>query len=144
MITGVDYTFISDISPNVMEDRFITKIRLLWRKPLIEEFERQGDRVELFFAKNKTMNRWHLQKGFSLDSNNEGCFMWCVRRIKGLKGKIRVLKWLEPKEMSDISSYNSYFSFTLIWEYSLVLPSLINQTKFSEKIYGYMTASLAE
>lgn len=43
------------------------------------------------------------EKRFFLDFNNEGCFMWCVRRIKSIKGKIRVLKWLDPKEMSDIS-----------------------------------------
>ncbi|MBL8686638.1 MAG: hypothetical protein JNK86_04145 [Alphaproteobacteria bacterium] len=50
MITGVDYIFLSNIPPNNVEPKFISQLQLLWKKPVLEEFDRLPAYIEMFFC----------------------------------------------------------------------------------------------
>lgn len=143
MISGVDYIFLSNIPPNNVEPKFILQLQLLWKKPVLEEFDRLPAYIEMFFAKNKMMSKLHERKGFFLDRNREGCFIWCARKIPLLEGKIKVIKWQTPKEMKNIAPYNNYLVLEDVWEYTLVLPASIQESQFCHYIHKIMLGSLS-
>lgn len=51
MITGNDYMFYSDKSPIDIETKFIALLEKIWKTPIIEEFERTDNQLELFLLK---------------------------------------------------------------------------------------------
>lgn len=143
MITGLDYVFISNLSAHIAEKNFLAKLHLIWNTPIIEEYERRPDHLEIFFAKNELMNKAHEENGFSLDPNGEACFMLLARKIKFLQGEVHIRGWKYPKEMINIEPYNSQLSLKNIWEYTLVLPSPITANAFSRQLYNALLYSLS-
>src|ERR1700677_1642130 len=83
-ITGSDYTYLSNIGPDDVEILFMGRLQEIWPSPLVEVFDRTRDHIELFVARDVKMNSFCEEKGFSLDRNGQGCFMFCARKFSFL------------------------------------------------------------
>lgn len=142
MISGIDYVVVSNIPFQEIEPLFVQKIFSHWKNPLIEEFNRSETHLELFFAKNEAMSKKHEKKGFSVDKNGEGCFMFCSRRIEYFEGNIKVQKIVQPVSMASINPYEACFLLHHVWEYTLVLPEVIEESRFSRNIFEDLKKSI--
>lgn len=142
MITGNDYMFYSDKSPIDIETKFIALLKKNWKTPIIEEFERTDNQLELFFAKDDKMNKKFSHTGYTLNQHKEGCFMLCASRFEQLETKVRILNIILPKEREKTNGYDTLFFLKNVWEYTLVLPSEINDSKFSNEIYNFLWSLL--
>jgi hypothetical protein len=141
-ITGSDYTFLTNIGPEFVEPLFVKKIESCWVLPIIEEFERTNDELELFFAKDAEMNRLHEENGFSLGQDGQGCFMFCAERFRLLQCDAKLFNVASPDDMEGRTRSRTFL--TNVWEYSLVLPDLIEDSPFSQKIHGYLMEAISE
>lgn len=83
--------------------------------PFIEGFERQMDRVELFFAKNKTINQWHLKKGFFSILIMKAVLCGVSEELKVSRAKYGFLNGLTPKKCLIFLDTNRIFLITQIW-----------------------------
>lgn len=136
MITGVDYVLYSNKSPVDIEMLFISAIKNKWRTLIINEFERNDLRLELFFAKDKEMYISFDDTGYSLNEHNEGCFMFVASILKKFDSEVKILNIFSPESKSNTAPYNSAIILNDIWEYTLVLPSEINESEFCRGIYS--------
>lgn len=142
MITGMDYVFYANKSPFDIEAKFIDLLKKKWRTPIIEEFERSDCQLELFFAKDDKMNRKFKYTGYALNQHKEGCFMLIASILKQFESKVQILDIVLPESRKNTMAYNTLFFLENIWEYSLVLPSEITDSKFSNEIYNFLWSLL--
>jgi len=140
MITGLDYIYLSNVPPSIVIPRFKKKILRLWPMPIVEEFDRTNDKVELFFARDAQMNQQHEDLGYTLNIDGEGCFMLSARRIDFLQGDIHIINWKTPVKMANIEPYDAHLSLLNAWEYTLVLPGQVTESKFLTDLHlGFMS-----
>lgn len=128
-ISGEDYVLYANKSPLIVEEEFIKQLKKKWQNPVIEEFERDDHHLELFFAKDDQMNAEFDEIAYALNKNNEGCFMFCARMFDYFEPKIRILK------EAGTQGPDTAFFLKNVWEYTLVLPSLITESTFSNDLY---------
>lgn len=149
MITGSDYVIWSTISPFVIENTFVEKIKSHWRDSIVEDFERIQDReLELFFAKDQAMYDRHDQKGFTPDRHGEGCFMM----IGKIKADVDLPVFFPEHQykhptlgLMRTESYDSNLICDFLWQYTLVLPAPLeghHYSRFSRFIYESLVHTL--
>lgn len=138
MITGFDYVFYSNKEPFNFEKKFIPLLKEVWPNYLVEEFERIDSRLELFFSKNKQMNIDFDNNGYSLDGNGEGCFMITANFLKQWQSQVNVVDIIVPESRKNTEPYSSFFFFNKVWEYTVVLPSDIDSSDFSNNVYTHI------
>lgn len=135
MITGVDYVVYSTISIFQIVGNFYNQLKVRWDQFIVQEFEYEEDRyLELFFAKDETMNCHHEEHGFSLDCNGEGCFMIFGSRLAVADLDVFVKEQIHGQNNIRTESYDSKILAENLWEITLVLPDTIGDNPFSKFI----------
>ena len=135
MITGVDYVLYSTTSIFHVIDNFYNQIKVRWEQFIIQEFGYEADKyLELFFAKDETMNHHHEEHGFSLNCDGEGCFMIFGKKIAVLELDIFVKEQIQGQNDMPTESYDSKILAENLWEFTLVLPETIEDSPFSRFI----------
>jgi len=136
LFTGIDYVFLSNIEPSIVEIELSKIFRSLWQNPKIDMCEREHNRLELFISKDEKMDLHHEENGFALDENNEGCVFFGARLFPFLQGDLNVISWNQPEKLRDIAPYKTNISLHNVWEYTLVLPAEIEESAFCNSIYN--------
>lgn len=135
--TGVMYGFYSNKS--------IQNVFTSWEKKMLSinynyEKSRFQDEEFLFSYKNNEMRRYHLENGYNLDIQGEGCFL--------IEAKSTVLRGIaslfEFNNESDFEPYDINLHFNEAFYYVLVLPDLIENSKFCENIHNLFISILDE
>lgn len=140
--TGTDYTYLTNIEPNKIESIFVKKVHGHWPSAIIETFDREKDHLVLFFAKNAEMNQFHDENGYSLNMEGEGCFMLCARNFSAFQSDADIFNVSTPESMQNVDRYYSKLLFSSAWEYTLVLPDLIEESVFANKIHMFLMDSI--
>ncbi len=136
MITGVDYTFISNLVSETVVPLVIKMLEEIWGKTIIDIYERKPDFIELFIAKDEQMRAYQYEHGYILDENGEGSVMFYGRIFPFIRGDARVISWSQPEELRNIAPYTTNISLINVWEYTLVLPGDIKESLFCKLIYN--------
>lgn len=127
--TGELYFYYSD-KPN---DAVINLLKLYADKIGYEynyEINDLGEHSIMFF-KNKKMWEYHLEHGYNVDLNGEGCF--CINaKIVSLEGKASLY---ELNGRSNFDPTDTCFTFDKVSYYVLTVPCAIEEDSFSKKIY---------
>jgi hypothetical protein len=140
MFTGIDYVFVSNLEPEVVEIELTKLFEKIWGNPIIEVCERQHDSVELFISKNVEMGIHQDEHGFTLDKNNEGCVFYGMRKFFFLQGDSDAIYWNKPEKLKRKAPYKVNISLLNVWEYTLVLPAEIEESVFCKSIYdGFLS-----
>lgn len=140
VFTGIDYVFISNLEPNIVEIELTKLFKKIWENPIIEVCERQYDSLELFISKDAEMGLHHEEHGFTLDNNNEGCVFYGMRSFDFLQGDSNAICWYKPEKLKRKAPYQANISLLNVWEYTLVLPAEIEKSVFCKSIYdGFLS-----
>jgi hypothetical protein len=135
--TGVMYGFYTNKSIDDVFSSLIKKIASINYKYKRDSFR---DEEFLFFYKNDEMQDSHLENGYNLDINGEGCF--------GIEAKNTTLNGIatlfEFDNDSDFEPYDINLHFDNVFYYVLVLPELIENSVFCQNIHNLFVNILHE
>ena len=135
--TGVMYGFYTNKSIDDVFSSLIKKIESINYKYKRDSFR---DEEFLFFYKNDEMEDYHLENGYNLDLNGEGCF--------GIEAKKTTLNGIatlfEFDNDSDFEPYDINLSFDSVFYYVLVLPELTENSMFCRNIHDLFSDVLRE
>ena len=136
MITGVDHIIYSGISPFTVYSRWIKFLNLIWKSPIIDEFEIIEDqRLEIFFAKDQEMYDKHDEVGYCKNKDDESCILLISSKKKRVILEIDVKEEYFNGKRNDTEVYHTELLMNELWMYTLVLPDLASECTFSKKIY---------
>ncbi|MDR2967720.1 MAG: hypothetical protein LBU74_07210 [Methanobacteriaceae archaeon] len=88
------------------------------------------------------MNCYHDENGFKLDANGEGCFLILGRLMDAMNLDIIVKKQVHGQNSSTTEVYDSKLIGNNLWEYTLVLPDVIEENPFCEFIIDSLISSI--
>lgn len=128
-LTGIMYGFYTNKS---IDDVFFSWIKKL--SSINYKYEQSAFRDEkfLFCYKNDEMRDYHLNYGYNLNLNGEGCFLIEAKSTK-LNG---IATLFEFDSASDFEPYDINLHFNKVFYYVLVLPDLIENSKFCQDIHN--------
>ena len=89
------------------------------------------DEHSIMFFKNKKMWEYHLEHGYNVDLNGEGCF-YINAKMVSLNGKASLY---ELNGRSNFDPTDTFFVFSKVPYYVLTVPYDIEEDPFSKKIY---------
>ncbi len=96
------------------------------------EYNHYEDGEYLFFYKDKRMYNYHLEHGYNADLDEKGCFSIEAKSTR-IDGTATLFKFegcpnLDPVDINLV--------FNNVFYYTLIVPYLIENSPFSEKIYN--------
>jgi len=94
-------------------------------------YEIDEDEHSIIFFKDKEMWEYHLNHGYNVDLNGEGCF-YVDAKMVSLKGKASLY---ELNGFSNFDPTDTYLIFSKVPYYVLTVPHDINDDPFSKKIH---------
>ena len=144
MIGGSDYVYLTNVEPAKIEPLFLEKLREHWPSPLIETFDRTDDHIELFIAKDEEMRHFNQEHGAVLNENGEGRIMFFAGLMPMHQSDIQVSNVYLLNKKYNVAPHPEKLFLINAWEYTLVLPALIQESKFARKIHEYLMATIAE
>ena len=119
--TGSLYFFYS----NKSQEKVFNELKN-YTKKLNYNFSFSKNENTIFFYKNKKMLKKHLNKGYHLNKKGKGCF--------AVESKI-----VDENSLASLSDNNQtfdiYLTFKSINYYVLILPSDVEDSDFSKKIF---------
>lgn len=135
--SGVMYGFYTNKS--------IDSVFSLWNEKITSinyKYKRDCFRDEefLFFYKNDEMKNSHLENGYNLDVDGEGCF--CIEAKNTKLNGIATL--FEFDNDSDFEPYDINLHFDNVYYYVLILPDLIDNSDFCQSIHSLFINILDE
>jgi hypothetical protein len=139
-VTGYDYMYVANADGDKVAALFVQKVRNMWPSCSIDNPGLAKSHVELYFEKDEEMGRFQEENGYSLNENGEGCFMLFANRVAHFEGDARL--W-NVRISSGHFVDEAKLLFRDVWEYTLVLPALICEGNFSERIQDFLTESIA-
>ncbi len=90
------------------------------------------DETSLFFFKDKNMFEHHLNNGYNIDMDGMGCFS-----VEAKNADLHGLATLfEYEDKSDFEPYDINLNFNNIFYYVLVLPEIVESSKFCLTLYN--------
>ena len=136
-ITGYDYVIYSQHSIFEIIEEFKKEIKKIWQDAVFKDIENnQTEKLWVFFAKDKQMND-DLDTAYELNDNLEGCFSLIGKKIifeDSIVGNID----------NDVVSHQVRLLFKDFWEYTIILPELIEKNFFSEQVYNILILLLSK
>ncbi|OCG18944.1 hypothetical protein A9G24_11955 [Gilliamella sp. App6-5] len=135
--TGVMYGFYTNKS---IDDVFSAWFKKLASMNYQCERSRFRNDEFLFCYKNDEMQNYHLEYGYNLDINGEGCFCIEAKSTK-LHGTATLFKFDND---SDFEPYDINLHFQHVFYYVLVLPDLIENSRFCQNMHRLFTNILNE
>lgn len=135
--TGNMYGFYTDKS---VDDVWFSLIKKL--SSINYKYEQSSFRDEefLFCYKNDEMRDYHENHGYNLDLQGEGCFLIEAKSTQ-LNG---IATLFEVDNASDFEPYDINLQFNQVFYYVLVLPDLIENSKFCHDIHSMFIKILHE
>lgn len=138
MISGVDYVFITDMDGKYVNKAFRDFFINLWENPIFDDSlmcskEDKNELYELFIAKNNAMLDFHDEYGFALDENREGCVYLISSKYPKINKDLSRIVRNKLNEIECIYKYNIVLHDS--WQYTLVLPSAIEDSEFCKLVY---------
>ncbi|MDO4250827.1 MAG: hypothetical protein Q4C68_04880 [Moraxella sp.] len=125
---GSFYRFYTDKEINKVYENFIKEIEE--NLGFKHEYVEFNDEKNILFYKNKKMLNAHLEKGYHLNKNGEGCF-----GIESKKVSMNQIVSLHTFDKdTNFDPYDINLIFDTAYYYFLVLPESIETSIFSEKI----------
>ena len=144
-ITGNDCVLYSNTSIFLIKDKFEMELKKKWgENNIIIQEKNETDRTEFFYAKNDSMLKHHHNKGYAIDDNGESCILLIGNRFERLNADIIIPtqnNFYDPAYITD--AYTSRLMLIDVWEYTLVLPSLITTDLYSKCIYDILVNLLS-
>lgn len=137
MFTGELYGFYSNKSLKTVFENF-----KLLAKGLGYEHNNvfyEGEESFLFY-KSETMLNHHLENGYNIDIDDEGCFS-----IEGKKTKLHgIATLIEFENESNFDPYNVNLTLNDVFYYVLTLPRFIEDSQFSLNIHNRFVRMLGK
>ena len=96
----------------------------------------------LFSYKNDEMYEYHLENGYNIDMQGEGCFMIQAKKTQ-LRGKATLFEFEDDSNMG-FDPYDINLRFNNLYYYVLVLPEEPENSSFSQKINNFLISILDE
>ena len=94
----------------------------------------------LFCYKNKEMFEHHLEEGYNIDMDGEGCFMIQAKKAQ-FRGRATLFEF-DDKPIDDDFTYDIDLRFNSLYYYCFVLPEEPECSSFSQKIRGFLISIL--
>lgn len=94
----------------------------------------------LFCYKNKEMFEHHLEEGYNIDMDGEGCFMIQAKKAQ-FRGRATLFEF-DDEPIDDDFTYAIDMRFNSLFYYCLVLPEEPECSNFSQKIRGFLISIL--
>ncbi|NHZ43529.1 hypothetical protein [Massilia aquatica] len=142
-ITGSDYTYWSNIPAEKTTASFLNKVSLMWPTALVDDERSEGE-VEIFVSKNAAMDDFHEENGYALNEEGEGCFMFGAQWSPFFQSDIHIASIIRPAHLMSSCPHDSTIILANATCYTLVLPTLLEESNFSKKIHAFLIDSLSE
>lgn len=116
-------------------------VKNIWKDPIVdrEQDENDKDNVDIYVLKDDEMDKFSDEYAYALDKNGEGPFMLYAKKCPLLQGEYRVVSYNEPKRLRGFKPYdemlNDVISLIDVFQYSLILPEIIEESDFCKNIY---------
>lgn len=144
MIQGEDYVYLTNVEPGKVESVFLEKLRGHWPSALIKTFDRTNESIWLYIAKDEEMDRFSEEHGASLNENGEGSVMFMANHQSLLQADVQVSNVYLNGAYYNVEPHPAKLILMNRWEYTLVLPALIEESEFARKIHGYLMETFSE
>ena len=95
----------------------------------------------LFCYKNKEMFEHHLEEGYNIDMDGEGCFMIQAKKAQ-FRGRANLFDVVEDDSNIKCAPHDIDLCFNSLFYYCLVLPEEPECSSFSQKIRGFLISIL--
>ena len=95
----------------------------------------------LFCYKNKEMFEHHLEEGYNIDMDGEGCFMIQAKKAQ-FRGRANLFDVVEDDSNIKCAPHDIDLRFNSLFYYCLVLPEEPECSSFSQKIRGFLISIL--
>lgn len=95
----------------------------------------------LFCYKNKEMFEHHLEEGYNIDMEGEGCFMIQAKKAQ-FRGRANLFDVVEDDSNIKCAPHDIDLRFNSLFYYCLVLPEEPECSSFSQKIRGFLISIL--
>ncbi|NIA00672.1 hypothetical protein [Massilia sp. CCM 8734] len=142
-ITGSDYTYWTNMPGEATAAKFLEKVRLMWPTALVDDERHAGD-VEIFISKDAAMDDFQDKNGYALNEDGEGCFMFFACSKSFFHGDVHISNILGSADLMSTDPHNSTIFLANPTRYTLVLPTLLEESEFSKKIHTFLIDSLSE
>ncbi|MGE9657825.1 hypothetical protein ACQP6C_04945 [Snodgrassella alvi] len=139
--TGYWYGFYSNKPIDIVFSKWRKKMLAINYKYYYNGINKRNDNFETFFSyKTDEMYEYHLENGYNIDMQGEGCFMIQAKKAQ-LRGKATLFEF-DDKSMCD--PYDINLRFNSLYYYVLVLPEEPGNSSFSQKINNFFISILDE
>lgn len=136
MITGNDYTIISNKEFNEFFPAFIDDLKKRDTHLIVEEVEVVEDEVyEYVLAKDRKTFQEYRENGYAVNERGEGCFVILARRVHRLEYNVEITTKIEDDVEEAIDPYSSVLILRDTWSYTLVLPAVIEDSDYCQWVY---------
>ena len=95
----------------------------------------------LFCYKNKEMFEHHLEEGYNIDMDGEGCFMIQAKKAQ-FRGRANLFDVVEDDSNIKCAPHDIDLRFNSLFYYCLVLLEEPECSSFSQKIRGFLISIL--
>ena len=95
----------------------------------------------LFCYKNKEMFEHHLEEGYNIDMDGEGCFMIQAKKVQ-FRGRANLFDVVEDDSNIKCAPHDIDLRFNSLFYYCFVLPEEPECSSFSQKIRGFLISIL--
>ena len=137
--TGCWYGFYSNKPIDIVFFEWRKKMSAINYNYEYSTYKEKGDEF-LFCYKSDQMYEYHLEHGYNIEMQGEGCFMIQAKKAH-LKGKATLFEF-DDKSMCD--PYDINLRFNSLYYYVLVLPEEPENSSFSQKINNFLISILDE
>lgn len=134
--TGNDYSIISNKEFTEFFPAFVDQLRQYDPQLIIEEVEViENEAYEYLVAIDKKTYNEYKKNGYAVHERGEGCFVIMAKRIDRLEYNVEVTNKIEDDVEEAIDPYTTVLILRNMWNYTLVLPSVIEDSDYCKRVY---------
>ncbi|PWV47471.1 hypothetical protein [Chitinophaga sp. S165] len=136
MVTGNDYTLISNKEFREFFPAFVEHLKRHDAQLIVEDVEiAEEELYEYLLAKDQKTYDEYQENGYAANERGEGCFVLLARRIDRLEYNVEVTTKIEDDVEEAIDPYSSVLLLRNTWSYTLILPAVIEDSEYCQRIY---------
>ena len=136
MVTGNDYSLISNKEFREFFPDFVENLKHHDAQLIVSEIEiAEEELYEYLLANNKQAYDEYRLNGYTANQRGEGCFVLLAKRIDRLEYNVEVTTKTEDDVEEAIDPYPSVLLLRDTWSYTLILPTVIEDSEYCQRIY---------
>lgn len=136
MVTGNDYSLISNKEFREFFPAFVENLKRHDAQLIVEDVEiAEEESYEYLLAKDQKTYDEYQENGYAANERGEGCFVLLARRIDRLEYNVEVTTKTEDDVEEAIDPYSSVLLLRDAWNYTLILPAVIEDSEYCQRIY---------